>query len=287
MMCRETLVVFLLLLCANSSWARGPQAVEKKSAESLIDESNANAEQNAKAALAYTFSENYVASQTQDIGRRNWRASHAGGAGESIKGGDSEFSMQYDVLFIKNVPYRRLVSVNHRPLSHTAAAEVSERYDAMVATIHVMSDEQRLKMAEGGGHAVMVDPKQLTSLYACSIVGHGKVQMRAATMVECKPRTDLTVKNGGAAEPVSTDVKLWIDEEQPFFARTSAVLDRKIHEDQRLTKIIVQWRLFDGVWHQALTEVDWVGPEGSGIHGKVVDTFFHFKRFRVDAKIVP
>jgi hypothetical protein len=273
MMRWRVFAAFVLLLCVSSAFAREPEtgeqkAGEQKTAESLIDESNANAEQNAKAALAYTFHENYVASQTV------------------ISGGDRESSMQYDLLFIKGVPYRRLVSVNHQPLSNEAAARVSKRYDAMVDRIHAMSDEQRLKMAMGRD-AVMIDPKQLTRMYTCNLVGHAKVHKRPATVVECKPRSDVPVGEGDAASPVSTDIKLWIDDQQPFFVRTNAVLNRSLDTGQRLTKLVIQWKLIDGVWHQTSTEVSWVGLEGSGIHGKVVDTFFHFKRFRVEAKIVP
>jgi hypothetical protein len=275
-----SLTAFVVLLSGAVAFAQEAQSVTR-----LIDQSIANAEQNAKAALAYTFREEYVATQTQDIGRRGWRAIN-GRSGAGIVGGDSASSTQYEVLFIKDVPYRRLVSVNHQPLSHQAAAEVSKRYDAMVTAIHAMSDEERLKMAKGG-NSLMVDPKQLTSTYACNIVGHAKVQRRPATVVECRPRHDLPVGKDGAPQPVSTDIKLWIDDEQPFFARTRAVLNRTIDENQRLTTVTIQWRLIDGVWHQTSTEVNWVGPEDSGIHGKVVDTFSNFKRFRAEAKIVP
>lgn len=264
----------IFLLSGIDAFAQNPPTVA-----ALIDQSIANAEQNATAALSYTFRENYVGSTTTLTQRSRFSSTN-------IVNRESESSTQYDVLFIKGIPYRRIVSVNHQPLSSKVAAAESKRYDAAVAAIYAMSDEQRLKMTKGG-NSLMVDPRQLTSLYHCNITGHEKVQRRPATVVECKLRQDLTTPSGDATSPISTDIKFWIDDQQPFFVRTRATLNRSIDQGRKLTRLNVQWRLIDGVWHQTSTEVDWIGPDGSGTEGKVIDSFSDFKRFRTAVKILP
>lgn len=282
---RILIAIFLISISGASVFAQSPPTVE-----ALIDQSIANAEQNAAAALAFTFHENYVGSTTTLIPQARpsttARLSLVLPTVDSNMNGDSESSVQYDVLFIKGVPYRRVISVNHRPLSPEAAVAESKRYDAAVAAIYAMSDEQRLKMTKGS-NSLMVDPRLLTSFYNCNITGHEKVHKRPATVVDCKLRHDVTGQSGDTTGPVGTDIKLWIDDQQPFFVRTRAILNRAIDNDRKLTQLTIQWKMVDGVWHQTSTEVDWVGPEGSGTKGKVVDTFSDFKQFRTEFKILP
>ena len=173
-------------------------------------------------------------------------------------GQERESSTQYDVLFIESIPYRRIIGVNRQPLTAEAAEAESKRYDATVAAIHSLSEEQRQAMRKGG-NTVAVDPKQLLTQYDCNITGHEKVQKRPATVVQCKLRTDLPVQSVATSSPVSKEIKLWIDNEQPFFVRTRATLNRAIDKYRRLTAVTIQWSLMDGVWHQTSTQADWVG----------------------------
>lgn len=277
---------FFVLLPAGHAFAQSSQT-----AATLISQSIANADQNAPAALAYTFHENYVGSTTTSTADAQYGATRLSPTVSRPtftvgSNGDNESSVQYDVLFVKGVPFRRIVGTNHQPLSPEAVAAESKRYDAAVSAIYAMSDEQRLKTTKGS-NSLMVDPRQLMNLYECRITGHDKVQKRPATVVECKARHDIPPQSDNAAKPISTDIKLWIDDQQPFFVRTRAILNRNIDRDRKLTLLTIQWRWIDGVWHQISTEVDWVGPEGSGIKGKAVDTFSDFKRFRAEAKILP
>jgi hypothetical protein len=277
---------FFVLLSGGAVAAQSPKAVA-----ALIDQSIANADQNATAALAYTFHENYVGSTTTSTAVAQYGATILSPKVSRPtftigRNGDSESSVQYDVLFVKGVPFRRIAGINHQPLSPELAAAESKRYDAAVAAIHAMSDEQRLKMTKGS-NSLMVDPRQLIDLYECNITGHEKVQKRPATVVQCRVRHDIPRQSDAAANLISTDIKLWIDDQQPFFVRTRAILNRSIDKDRKLTLLNIQWKLIDGVWHQISTEVAWVGPEGSGIRGKVVDSFSDFKRFRTEAKILP
>ena len=289
-------ITVLLMLSGPASAQNQPDAT------ALINNSIANAEQNAKAAFAYTFHENYVTSMTSGCDKSAEQEPHGEARRTSIatsaflppaqaptdgcdSNRDHESSTQYEVLFIEGIPYRRVVSVNRRPLTAEATAAESKRYDAAVATIHSMSQEQRQAMMKGS-NTLAVDPKQLLTHYDCKITGHEKVQKRPATVVACKLRNDLFAQSS-TANPISSDIKLWIDDQQPFFSRTRATLDHTIDKNRKLTVATIQWSLIDGVWHQTSTQVEWVGPQGSGTKGKSVDIFSDFKRFRSEATILP
>jgi hypothetical protein len=268
-------------------------------AATLINSSIANADQNAKDALAYTFHENYVSStETSANGTGISGGAISGGAGATRSvagsptsvttanngGGDGEFSIQYDIVFIEGFPYRRVISMDHKPLTPDSAAAESKRYDDAVAGIHEMSEQQRLKMVRKV-NALMVDPKQLSTQYDCKVNGHQKIQKRPATIVECKLRADLPAP-ADSTELVSKDIKLWIDDQQPFFVQTRAVLNH-VDKGRKLNTLTVQWGLIDGVWHQTSSTVDWVSTVGPETRGKIVDTFSDFKKFRTEATILP
>jgi hypothetical protein len=294
-----TIACIAALSISSASFAQNPP-----DAATLINTSIANAEQNAKAALAYTFHENYVISMTSDADSMSSSTMGGGGPGSSAiatatrsatgvrpssgtAGGGGETSTQYDVFFIEGIPYRRVVGVNHDPLTPESAAAESNRYDAAVAAVHAMSNEQRMEMLKGG-NSLAVDPKQLTTMYDCKIAGHDKVRKRPATVVQCKLRNDLPAQSNANATPMSKEIKLWIDDEQPFFVKTRATLNRTIDKYRRFTTVTIQWTLIDGVWHQTSTEADWVGlNDPKSEQGKITDTFSDFKRFRTESTILP
>ena len=295
---REALTRYIpIILFMLSSTAH---AQNQPDVTALISTSIANAEQNAKAALDYTFKENYVSNTTtsaQGTGIRGGAISGGAGATTSVAGsptsvavannggGDGEFSIQYDIVFIEGFPYRRVVGMDHKPLKPESVAAESKRFDAAVAGVHELSTQQRLRMVNNG-NALMVDPKQLNSQYNCKITGHQKIQKRPATVVECKLRTDLPESADTASAPISKDIKLWIDDQQPFFVQTRAVLNH-VDKGRKLNTLTVQWSLIDGVWHQTFTEVDWVSTVGPETRGKITDTFSDFKRFRTESTILP
>ena len=275
-------------------------AQNQPDATALINTSIANAEQNAKAALAYTFKENYVTTVSSGYDRSAQQVRIQQGVAGNAKssaaplstgpgsdqGENGESSTQYDVLFLEGIPYRRVLSVNHQPINAESVAAESKRYDAAVAAVHAMSPEQREAYAKNG-NTIAVDPKQLLTQYDCKITGHEKIQKRPATVVECKPRTDLPAASSNAASPLSPEIKLWIDDQQPFFVKTRAVLNRKIDQNRKATNVTIQWTLIDGVWHQTFTEVEWVSVQSFTDKGKSVDKFTDFKKFRTDATILP
>ncbi len=288
----------VLSLLRGACLAQTPQT-----ANALIEASIANADANAKEALTYTFHED-VANYFGDVSSEPPKPKLPGTewiVPVYMVNAEYQWSIQYDVLFVEGVPYRRMTGINEQRLEPQIAAMESERYDRAVAAIHALSPEQRLQRlrAPQGSASIMMDPKQLIRLYDCKITGHQKVEKRPATVIKCKPRRDLSSTDTAAR--MSGDVTLWVDEQQPFFHRTRMVFDHTIDQYGAGTVVIFNWGLIDGVWHQTSTELDWVGADrmmkdvdapGAKMSyehvskGKVVDTLSNFKKFRIESRIL-
>jgi hypothetical protein len=290
-----------LSLLSGACLAQTPQP-----ATALIEASIANADANAKEAFSYTFHEdvaNFVANITGEPPKPTLSGSQWG-ITPFLAGPEYRWSVQYDVLFVEGVPYRRVTGINGQRLSPEIAAWESEHYDRAVAAIHSLSAEQRQRWlsAPGGFTSIMTDPKELISFYSCGITGHQEVEGRPATVVKCEPRQDLQQTN--SATRMSGPVTLWVDDQQPFFHRTRIVVDHTVGQYGAGTVLIFNWGLIDGVWHQTSTELDWIGAEkimrnvnapmpGLPVtyveqvsHGKVVDTLSDFKKFRIKSRIL-
>jgi hypothetical protein len=164
-------LVAVVVLWSGACLAQTPQT-----ATGLIEASIANADTNAKEAFSYTFYEddaNFVADTTGEPPRITLPESQLGISPYMVNG-EYRWSVQYDVLFVKGIPYRRVVGINGQRLSPEIANWESERYDRAVEDIHAFSPEQRQQRlrAPEGMASIMTDPKQLASLYDCKITGH-------------------------------------------------------------------------------------------------------------------
>ena len=288
------------LLLSGVCLAQMPQT-----ATALIEASIANADANAKEAFSYTFHEDdasFVA-DTAGVPPRPTLPGSQWGISPVMVNAEYKWSVQYDVLFVEGIPYRRVIGINGQRPSPEIAAWESERYDRAVVAIHALSPEQRqqrLKAPEGIA-SIMTDPKLLTSLYDCKITGHEKVEKRPATVVHCKPRHDLPQTDTAAR--MSGPVTLWVDDQQPFFHRTRMVLDHAVGRYDAGTVVTFTWSLLDGVWHHTSTDLVWVGAEkttknidtptpGTQMNieqvnqGRVVVTFSNFKKFRIESRII-
>jgi hypothetical protein len=289
-----------LSLSSGACLAQTPQ-----SASALIEASIANANANAKEAFSYTFHENeasVLASASNEAPKPTLPGSKWIIQAFMVNA-EWRWSVQYDVVFIEGIPYRRVTGINGLQLPPEIAAWESERYNHTVAAIHALSSEQRQQLLQKpeGITAIMMDPRQLASLYSCKITGHAKVEKRPATVIQCKPRHNPAQADtaGRAGGPVT----LWVDEQQPFFHRTRMVLDHPVNQYGKGTIVTFTWSLIDGVWHQTSTGLDWVGADRTtkhvdmptsgpqmnieqGAQGTVIDTFTNFKKFRTESRMV-
>ena len=120
-------------------------AQARPSASALIEASIAHADANSKEAFSYTFHEN----EANVLARASNEAPKPTLPGSKwliqafMVNAEWRWSVQYDVVFIEGIPYRRVTGINGLQLPPEIAAWESERYNRTVAAIHALSSEQR------------------------------------------------------------------------------------------------------------------------------------------------
>lgn len=284
-----------------SAWST--PCLTQTDASALIDASIANADVNAKDALYYTCHENdsnVIPAEpppTPKVPGTQWMIP------VYMVNSAYRWSVQLDVLFVEGIPLRRMTGINGQKLAPELATFESEKYDRAVAAIHALSPEQRQQrlIAPDGTKSIFFDAKQLKSSYNCRVTGREKLEKRPSTVIRCKPLREL--QSPDASKKMSGEVTLWIDNQKPFFHRTSVVLDHNIGQYGRGTTFTDTWSLIDGVWHETSTELNWVGTdtisksvdtpqpgvkfniEQTG-QGTEIITFSDFKKFRTESRIL-
>jgi hypothetical protein len=276
--------------------AQGPQ-----NASTLIDAAISNADTNSKEALRYTFHEE-ESNVVPDMGRPP--TPRLPGTQWSIPvymvNSEYRWSIERDILFVEAVPYRRVTGINGQKLPPDIAALESEKYDRAVTAIHALSAQQRQQYLSTT--SLNFDPRSLNDSYTCRLTGHEKIDKRPATVIQCKPVR--ACQKSDESRQFHGKVTLWIDKEQPFFHRTSVVLDRPINQYGVGTTVTDTWKLIDGVWHETSMEVSWIGvdtitknldfPEQGRpsstmeqtSRGTTISTYSNFKKFVAKSTII-
>jgi hypothetical protein len=290
-----------IVLLAVAVGSRLCVAQNPQNASALIDAAISNADTNSKEALRYTFHEE-ESNIVPDMGRTptptvpgtQWPIP------VYMVNAQYRWSIQRDVLFIEDVPYRRVTGINGQKLPPNIAALESEKYDRAVTAIHALSTQQRQQYLSTT--SLNFDPRSLNDSYTCKLTGHEKVDKRPATVIQCKPIRECPKSH--ESDQIHGQVTLWIDKEQPFFHRTSVVLDCPINQYGVGTTVTDTWSLMDGVWHEASMEVSWIGVdtitknldipqpgrpsstmEQTG-RGTTISTYSNFKKFVAKSTII-
>jgi hypothetical protein len=276
-------------------------AQDPQNASTLIDAAISNANTNSKEALRYTFHEE-ESNVVPDMGRPP--TPRLPGTQWSIPvymvNSEYRWSIERDILFVEGVPYRRVTGVNGQKLPPDIAALESDKYDQAVTAIHKLSTQQRQQYLSTT--TLNFDPRSLNDSYTCRLTGHEKVDKRPATVIQCKPLR--ACQKSDESHQLHGQVTLWIDNEQPFFHRTSVVLDCPIDQYGPGTSVTDTWSLMEGVWHETSMEVSWIGvdtitknldfPEqgrpSSTIEqkgrGTTTTRFSSFKKFHTESTII-
>lgn len=296
---KKLLAYFIAVVFVSSHQVSVAQ--EQPGALSLIGAAISNADVNSKEALRYTFHEE-EASVVPDLGQPPTPLFP--GTQQPIPvymvNAQYRWSIEWDVLFVQGVPYRRVTGINGQKLPPDLAALESEKYDRAVTAIHTLSSQQRKEYLSATSFAF--DPRSLKDSYSCRLTGHEEVGKRPAVVVQCKPNT--ACPKSVESRQLHGPVTLWIDKEQPFFHRIRVVLDCTVDQYGPGTAVTDTWSLMDGVWHETSVELSWIGvdtitksldiptpgrPSGTieqTGHGATVTMFSNFKKFQVESTII-
>gem|GEM_PF-1620831 len=279
---RPALCLFLALLLlstiAVADSPRTPAAVTK-----LINACIASAQANADNAYRYNFSEDW-----QTVSNDTNHASPI------------THSFQYDVTFIDTYPFRRKVGIDGYPLTAESAAIEQARYDREFTRIRALSPEQRIQ-ALADRNALIFDPAQLATHYACRFNGSGKIAGEDNTIIECTllpetivappppPRTKYK-RYAPLPEEKTTlpkSITFWVDRQHNFFHRTRMVLSSDMGDYGKDSIVTNDWSLIKDVWHQTSTRIEYNGTREHSGTGIIVDTYSNFRKFTSEVTFMP
>jgi hypothetical protein len=198
----------------------------------------------------------------------------------------TDYSARYEVIFVADLPYRRLVEENHHPLSAAAAAQEATRYDQTFAERSHMSIDQKRDYLRRPWN-VDVPLPQLLGLFNSKVVGEEIVEGRPAVIVESEPRPDAHPADEEERRALHKKVKLWIDREDLVVSRIEATL---IADDALLksgTVARIDFVRRDGTWLPTHSDVQFEAMAGEQlVRGETLEQNSDFHRFHVDVRLL-
>ncbi|MHB1022069.1 MAG: hypothetical protein ACYC46_13335 [Acidobacteriaceae bacterium] len=260
-------LAFLLVLFALPACGYRQQ----DAANALIEKADANGMQQDEHSAEYTFLDRWSNSLYDPL--------------------DHSFSLttaQYQVLFIAGIPFRKELAMDGKVLRGDALAAENRRYDEAVARVKQMTQGEKLQYVQNHQSAFSLDIHDLLRLHRCGITGHIRFHNRQVTVIACKLRHEIVPTDRFQKRLMHESVKLWIDQQDSFVTRAQITLlnDRDAYASG--SKITFEWSKLDGVWHQTLGEVEYVGTgKYVNVRGDVKDVFSHFQKFAVNVHMLP
>src|SRR5277367_1834370 len=249
--------------------AAGNQAVNLEDADSLLRAAVPRTLRNRRESMAFTYAIDYR--------NRNYTL-----RGKLL----TDYSAKYEIIFVGDLPYRRQIEENRKPLSGQQAINEARRYDEAFAERSRMSLEQKRDYLRRPWN-VDVPLPQLPTLFANRIVGEDSVDGRPAIVVESLPRPDAQPADEEERRALHKSVKLWIDREDLIVSRLEATL---VAEDAAMmpgTVAHIDFMRKDGVWLPAQSDVRFETTTGSEIvRGETAESNGDFHRFHVDVRLL-
>ena len=249
--------------------AAGNQAVNFADANSLLRVAVPRTLRNRRESMAYTYSIDYR--------NRNYTL-----RGKLL----TDYSAKYEVIFVGDLPYRRQIEENRKPLAGQEAIDEARRYDEAFAERRRMSLEQKRDYLRRPWNVDFPLP-QLLTVFTNRIVGEDSVDGRPAIVVESLPRADARSADEEERRALHKKVKLWIDREDLIVSRIEATL---VAEDASMmpgTVARIDFMRKDGVWLPTQSDVRFEAEAGSEIvRGETTELNGDFHRFHVDVRLL-
>jgi hypothetical protein len=197
-----------------------------------------------------------------------------------------DYTARYEVIFVGDLPYRRQIEENHRPLAGEAASEEERRLDRTFAERSRMSLDQKRDYLRRPWN-IDVPLPQIPTLFTSRILGEELVNERPAIVVESIPRADAHPTDEEDRRALHKEVKLWIDRHDLIVSRLEATL---IADDAAMkagTVARIDFDRKDGVWLPIESDVRFEAASGSEVvRGETREANSDFHRFHVDVRLL-
>lgn len=190
---------------------------------------------------------------------------------------------RYEVIYLFDQEYRRLLEVNGKPLEGKALQAEQKRYEEAVNARKGLNARQRTEQAHGKHREVNLSMEELLSDFDSRIVGREMIAGHNCIVIDSMPKPS-------ASDAPKRHVTLWIDPENIEMPKLSFEL---LTDEDDLQKGSSGWFLMktiNGVSVDTETHFDFTMTvkKPKGIARIVTDSMYSdYKRFSSTAEILP
>jgi hypothetical protein len=141
-----------------------------------------------------------------------------------------EITRRYEVIYIADLEYRRLLEVNGKPLTGQALADEQKRYDDAVRERTALDGVARAKLMHHKNKNVSFSFGQILTKYQSKVVEETQLDGRACLLIDAKPLETVT-------DAPKRHLRIWLDTQKHEFLRVD--YDLLADEDDLLRGSIV------------------------------------------------
>jgi hypothetical protein len=186
----------------------------------------------------------------------------------------------YDVTYIGDLQYSRLLEVDGKPLKGRQLAKEQQRYDDAVREHSALDDAARAKILHEVTKSLVanISLSDLSSKYQNAIVGHATADVCDCVIIESSPFPEGPQRN----------YKFWVDSAKQEVMRIDFTL--LADEDDKLkgSTFSFQYAYIDGIPLGSHSVIDaTIRMDKKHVHVVTEHTYSNFRKFSVTTTIVP
>jgi hypothetical protein len=192
----------------------------------------------------------------------------------------SDETQLYDVTYIGDLQYSRLLEVDGKPLKGRQLAKEQQRYDDAVREHSALDDAARAKILHEATKSLdaSITLSELSSKYQNTIAGHSAPEVCACTIIESSPLP------GGPQR----SYKFWVDSEKQEVMRVDAVLLADVEDKLKGSAFSFEYSYIDGVALVSHSLIDaTILMEKKRVHVVTQHAYSNFRKFSVTTTILP
>jgi hypothetical protein len=186
----------------------------------------------------------------------------------------------YDVTYIGDLQYSRLLEIDGKPLTGKQLAQEQERYDNAVREHSALDDAARAKIVHQAmkNFGFSLSLSELSAKYQNTIAGHATSEVCDCVIIDSNPLPGASQRR----------YRFWVDpaKEEVMTMESSVIAD----EGDKLkgSKFSFQYTYIDGIPLVSHSHIDATLLMGKKrVHVVTDHTYSHFRKFSVTTTIVP
>jgi hypothetical protein len=192
----------------------------------------------------------------------------------------SDETQLYDVTYIGDLQYSRLLEADGKPLKGRQLAKEQQRYDDAVREHSALDDVARAKILHEAmkSFGASITLSDLSSKYQNRIAGHSAPEVCGCIIIESSPLP------GGPPR----SYKFWVDSEKQEVMRIDAALLADEEDKLKGSAFSFQYTYIDSIPLVSHSFIDaTILMDKKRVHVVTEHTYSNFRRFSVTTTIVP